>query len=146
MAKLEQVQGNKSKPLINPAEVRYQTARSPGPGGQNVNKVETQVTILFEPAKSPSLTDEQKRLIIQRLSNRISREGVLRVTARKFRSQQANRELAWLRLLELLEKALTKTKQRHATAPTRGSRLRRLEQKQQVSHKKRQRRPPANGE
>jgi len=73
-------------------ELKFVFARASGPGGQNVNKVNTKVTLLFDIVKSPSLTDVQKIKIRNRLSNRISNEGVLRVTAMRYRTQKANRE------------------------------------------------------
>ncbi|HMC82356.1 MAG TPA: aminoacyl-tRNA hydrolase [Candidatus Polarisedimenticolia bacterium] len=79
---------------IREEELRFTASRSGGPGGQNVNKVSTRVTLWFDVAGSPSLTAEQRSLIRSRLATRISKEGVLRVVSQQTRSQAANREAA----------------------------------------------------
>ena len=79
---------------IQADELSVVFSRSSGPGGQNVNKVSTRATVLFDVALSPSLTDEQKRKIRERLATRVSGEGVLRVSSQRERSQSANRAAA----------------------------------------------------
>ena len=78
-------------------ELTYEFTRSPGPGGQNVNKVATQVTVCYDLAASAVLTDHQKAVIGRKLAGRINKAGVLRITSRKHRSQSANRQAAELR-------------------------------------------------
>ena len=120
-------------------EVRF--SRSPGPGGQNVNKVSTRVTLLFNFVECPLLTDAQKRRVGERLATRISRDGRLRVVSRGQRTQRRNRSAAETRLLELLSEAMRRRKPRQATRPTAGARRRRLDEKRQRGELKRQRRP-----
>src|SRR6476659_9675040 len=87
-------------------ELSFVTSRSGGPGGQNVNKLETRVTVRFDVAGSPSLTEEQRAKILERLATRITRAGVLQVTSQKHRTQADNREAALERFAELLREAL----------------------------------------
>lgn len=108
-------------------EARF--ARSRGPGGQNVNKVSTRVTLLFDFQTCHLLTPTQKDRIRQRLATRLSRDGRLRVVSQKTRTQAANRAAAELRLLELLRAALKPPKPRRPTQPTRAARERRLKAK-----------------
>ncbi len=114
-------------------ELAFKTSRSGGPGGQNVNKLNTRVTVLFDVTDSPSLSDEQKQRIRQALPNRIDRQGVLRVVSQKYRSQEANRQAAVERLRQLLREALTPTPIRRKTKVPAGARERRLRQKKRRS-------------
>ena len=82
-------------------EVSFTTSRSGGPGGQNVNKLETRVTVRFDVARSPSLSEQQRQRLLERLATRITREGVLHVTSQKHRTQGENREAAAARLCSL---------------------------------------------
>ncbi len=88
------------------SELSFRFSRASGKGGQNVNKVETRVELLFDVAGSAGLSEEEKELILQRLANRINQEGVLLVAAEQFRSQHKNRKEAVNRFFELLETAL----------------------------------------
>ena len=120
-------------------ELWFKASRSSGPGGQNVNKVNTRVTLFFDVENSPSLTERQKARIRRGLANRISRKGVLRVVSQRYRSQEANRREASRRLSRLLQGALSKSKPRRPTSrPARADR-RRLEQKRRQSLLKRSR-------
>ena len=125
-------------------EARF--SRSPGPGGQNVNKVNTRVTLLFDFSACGELSSAQKKRIGDRLSTRISSDGRLRVVCRRERSQVRNRRAAEARLLELLAEATHEAKTRRPTRPTAGSRERRLAGKRKRSAivRARQRRPTAD--
>lgn len=110
-------------------ELRFVASRSGGPGGQNVNKVETRVTLLFDLDGSPSLTEGQRRRLRERLAGRISVDGILRVSSQRHRSQAANRRAALERFVELLAQALRPRAKRVATRPTAASRERRIADK-----------------
>ena len=120
-------------------ELRFTTSRSSGPGGQNVNKVETRVTLWFDVRSSQSLSLEHKARILRRLGTRINKEGVLRVVSQKTRNQAANRELAVQRFIELLRSALRRRPPRKRTEVPRATRERRLDEKRIVGRKKRRR-------
>jgi ribosome-associated protein len=120
-------------------ELRFTASLSGGPGGQNVNKVNTRVTLWFDLANSPSLSQELKELITSRLSSRISKNGVLRVISQQTRSQAANREAAVERFAELLRTAAKREKPRRTTGVSKMAKKRRLEEKKQHSVLKRQR-------
>ena len=124
---------------IPESELEFKTSRSGGPGGQNVNKLETRVTVLFDVDRSPSLSDGQKRRIRTGLSTRIDKRGHLRVVSQKHRSQEANRQAAVERLGQLLRDALKRKPVRKKTKPTAGSRERRLKKKKERSRLKQQR-------
>jgi len=121
---------------IDDSELSFEFARSSGPGGQNVNKVETKVRLLFDVAGSPSLAEAQRALITERLASRISREGVLRVTSQRHRSREANRKATVDRFVDLLAEALAEEKPRVRTKVSGASKKRRLESKRQRSRKK----------
>jgi ribosome-associated protein len=116
---------------IPEGELRFETSRSGGPGGQNVNKVESRVALLFDLAGSPSLDDEQKRRVATRLKNRINKDGELRVVCQTHRTQEANRRAAVARFLEILAEALKQPKKRRAVRRSAASKRRRLEAKKQ---------------
>ena len=115
-------------------------ARSGGPGGQNVNKVNTKVTARLSLTEEGPLTSEQVALVKRRLGRRITVEGELIVHAQVERSQMRNREHALRRLEELVRASLRTPKQRRATKPSAASVERRLKQKRAQGQKKRQRR------
>jgi ribosome-associated protein len=118
-------------------EARFDPAS--GPGGQNVNKVSTRATLLFDFRACPLLTTAERERVAQRCATRLARDGRLRVVSQQDRSQAANRALAEARLLELLESAVHVPKARHATRPTLGSRRRRLEAKKRRGEVKQRR-------
>ncbi len=129
---------------IPDAELRFSATRSTGPGGQNVNKVNSRVILEFDLLHSSALTSYQKRRIGAALGNRISQHGVLRMQAQRHRSQSANRAELVERFVALLQKALQPIKHRIATrVPTR-ARERRLEVKKQRTQTKRIRQTPRN--
>jgi ribosome-associated protein len=123
-------------------EVAFVTSRSGGPGGQNVNKLETRVTLRFDLAASPSLTEEQKARLGERLATRITRAGVFHVTAQKHRTQGANRDAALERFAELVAEALREEVPRKKTRMSRAAKARRVEDKRRHSQRKRQRSTP----
>lgn len=114
---------------IPETDFTFVASRSGGPGGQNVNKVSSRVTLLFDVEGSSSLTSEQKSRISERLANRISGEGILRVTSQVHRSQSANREEALRRFIELVQWALSEAPPRVATRVSRAAKQRRVEEK-----------------
>ena len=127
-------------------ELVFTSSRSSGPGGQNVNKVSTRVTLRFDVDASPSLTEDQKCLIRRRLATRITRAGVLYIVSSKHRTQLANRKAATERFVALLCEALAPVrKRRHTSIPTR-SRQHRLADKTRRSETKRLRQRPGEVE
>lgn len=120
-------------------ELAFTTARSSGPGGQNVNKLETRVTLAFDVAGSPSLDEEQRARIRLRLATRITKDGVLRVTSQRHRTQGANRAAALERFVELLEWALEPETPRKPTRVPAGVKRRRLEGKRKRAEVKKSR-------
>jgi len=120
-------------------EVSFVTSRSGGPGGQNVNKLETRVTLRFDLDASPSLTDEQKSRLRERLATRISRTGILQVTSQKHRTQADNREASIARFAELLREALREEAPRKPTKVSKAAKRRRVEEKRRRSLRKRER-------
>jgi ribosome-associated protein len=125
--------------LIPESELVFQTSRSGGPGGQNVNKLNTRVTVLFDVAGSPSLSDSQKEQIRRRLATRVDKTGVLHVVSQKYRSQEANRRAAVERMQQLVQEALKPEPIRRKTRVPVAARERRLREKKQRSERKRQR-------
>ena len=131
---------------IPEGELVFKASRSSGPGGQNVNKLNTRVTVLLDVAGSPSLSDQQKRQVLSRLASRIDKEGVLHVVAQKHRSQEANRRAAVERLQQLVQEALAPAPVRKKTTAPVAARERRLQEKKRRSDRKQQRRGRNRGE
>lgn len=123
-------------------EVQFSASRSGGPGGQNVNKVNTKIELRFPVQKSAVLDEMQKQLVLSKLKNRINADGELLVTSTTERSQWRNREQAVRKFFELIEKALTRPRKRKKTQPTAASRIKRLENKKKQGQKKIFRKPP----
>lgn len=128
------------KVAIPEYELKFTTSRSSGPGGQNVNKVNTRVTLWFDVLHSASLSDSQKQLVLRRLATRINREGVLQVDCQQHRSQSANRNAALENFTELLRKALRRNKPRKRTRIPRASREIRIKEKKFKGQLKKRRR------
>jgi len=133
--------------LVLPAdELAFEVSRSGGPGGQNVNKVATRVTLRWSVAASRVLDEVRRARLLEALASRLTREGELVIHCDETRSQAQNREAARLRLAELLRGALHVRKKRRASKPTRASRERRHEGKRRRSDVKRLRGRPHGDE
>ncbi len=124
---------------VDEAELLFVTSRSSGPGGQNVNKVSTRVTLRFDVARSPALSEDERRLVRERLATRINRDGVLSVTSRRHRTQAGNRRAAQERFVELMAEALTVDPERRPTRTPRAARARRLDEKRRRARLKQRR-------
>jgi ribosome-associated protein len=114
---------------LDESELEERFVRSSGPGGQNVNKVSTAVQLRFDAANSPSLPDRVRVKLLRLAGTRATTNGVIVITAERYRSQSRNRADAIERLTELILEAARPVKVRRATRPTRGSKERRLEEK-----------------
>ncbi len=121
-------------------ELNFKTSRSSGAGGQNVNKVETAVTVTWKVSDSEFFNDRQKEVISEKLKNRINLEGVLFLSVSESRTQLQNKKIAVEKILDLVDKALIIPKFRAKTKPTRSSVEKRIQQKKQNSDKKENRR------
>lgn len=128
---------------IPEAEIDLSFARAGGPGGQHVNTSSTKVALRFDVAASPSLTEEQRARLLERLSSRLTNDGVLVLHASEHRSQTRNREAVLERFAEVLSDALRTRKLRRPTRPSRGAKERRLDDKKHRAETKRLRQPPA---
>ena len=110
-------------------EISFSAARSGGPGGQNVNKVSSKVTLAFDVHGSTVLSDSQKRLIAGRLATRINKEGILQVVSQRTRSQDLNRADVLERFAEMIRRALTPQRPRIKTRIPAGAKEQRIEKK-----------------
>ncbi len=125
--------------VIPRGELTFRATRSGGPGGQHVNTSATRIELTWDAGASPSLSEEQRQRILDKLANRIDSEGVLRLTESGSRSQHQNKETVTARFQELVRHALHIPRPRKKTRPTRASRERRLQAKKRRSETKRRR-------
>ncbi len=125
---------------IDENEIQLEYVRSSGPGGQNVNKVATAAQLRFNVDASQSLPEAVKQRLHQIAHNRITQEGALVIEAKRYRTQEQNREDAIARLISLIYRATEKPKPRKKTRPTRASQERRIEEKKRRGEIKRSRR------
>ena len=128
---------------IPKSEISYRYARSSGPGGQNVNKVATKVTLLFDVQASQILTDSQKARIEERLANRISSAGILHITSQRHRTRSANQREVKERFADLVNDALRERRQRRRTSIPSSAKRRRIESKRRRSKVKASRSRPS---
>ena len=124
---------------IDERELQFEFIRASGPGGQNVNKVATAVQLRFDITNSPSLASDVKGRLIRLAGKRVNADGVLLIESRRFRTQEANREDAVQKFLELLRRSLVPPKPRQKTRPTAASREKRLQGKKRKGAVKRTR-------
>jgi ribosome-associated protein len=129
---------------IDPDDLRFEFARSSGPGGQNVNKVETKVRLLFDLRGSRSLNSEQRKRIEERLATRITKAGVLHIASQRHRTREANRRATIERFIGLIAEALEEAEPRVRTRVPKAARKRRLESKRRRSQKKAMRARPGD--
>jgi ribosome-associated protein len=123
-------------------ELEFSSSRSGGKGGQNVNKVETKIELTFDVQNSKALSDKEKQVIMEKLSNRIDKEGKLRVVSQKHRSQIQNRAETVKKFYELLEKAFKPVKKRVKTKVPKSVNEKRIEEKKKTGEKKKMRTKP----
>ena len=117
-------------------ELEFSTSRSSGPGGQNVNKVNSKVILRWPIRNSAIINDELKELLLKKLAAYVTQEGELLLTSQESRSQFDNKETVIVKLDTLLKKALTKQKARKATKPTKSSKVKRVDNKKRHAEKK----------
>ena len=122
---------------LDEREIEENFVRSAGPGGQNVNKLATAVQLRFDVRHSPSLPPDVRARLERLAGRRLTGEGVLIIIAQRHRTQERNRQEARERLIDLIRRAATPPKPRHATRPTAASRRQRLEAKARRSRLKR---------
>lgn len=124
-------------------ELTFSASRSSGAGGQNVNKVNTKVELRFDVTLSQILTDKEKALLLEKLSNKLTGEGELIIVSQTERTQLANKQLCIEKFYKTLASALKVKKKRRSTSPTRASKEKRLNLKKSQSDKKEMRKKPS---
>ena len=124
------------------SEVSYKSSRSGGKGGQNVNKVETKIELSFDILNSKNLDENEKERLLEKLSNRINKNGIIKIISQVARSQYLNKLRVNHKIIELLESGLKKEKKRLKTKPTVTSKETRIQEKKLISFKKAQRSKP----
>lgn len=124
---------------IDERELQLEYVRASGPGGQNVNKVATAVQLRFDITNSSSLASDIKGRLIQLAGNRVNADGILMIEAKRFRTQEANREDAIQRFVELVRRSIVPPKPRRKTKPTSASKEKRLKEKKQRGEIKKER-------
>lgn len=129
---------------IGEDELRFAYVRSPGPGGQNVNKVASAVQLRFDAARSPALTERVRRRVLMLAGSRSTSAGEVIIVARRFRSRERNRRDAVERLVALIRRAAEKQKPRRPTKPSKAARRARLETKTHRGTVKKLRRRPSD--
>lgn len=126
---------------IREEELQFQFKLASGPGGQNVNKVATAAELRFDVAASPSLPEAVRARLLALAGSRVTQDGELLITARRFRSQERNRQDAIDRLIALIRTAAEAPKPRVKTRPSRAAKQRRMDEKRRIGEKKQTRRP-----
>jgi ribosome-associated protein len=135
-----------SEVTIPRSELTYRATRAGGPGGQHVNTSSTKVELSWDVNGSPSITDEQRARIAEKLATRIAEDGVLRLTSAGSRSQHQNKEDVTKRFGKMIAQALHKPKPRRKTKPSRASKEARLKSKKKRSETKSRRGPVGTDE
>jgi ribosome-associated protein len=123
-------------------ELDFTASRSGGPGGQNVNKVNSKISVRFDVPHSEILTEEEKEVILRRLSSYLTKDGILQLASQESRSQLDNKEAVVAKLDALLAKALEKRKPRKKSKPTHAAVQKRIQGKKRLSEKKKWRQKP----
>ena len=123
-------------------ELHFKAVRSSGAGGQHVNKVSSTVELYFDLASSEAFNEKEKQLLLKNLSNRINKEGVLKIYSSESRSQHTNKEKVVKRLFKIIEKGLIVPKKRRPTKMSRAQKIKRLDNKTKQATKKILRKKP----